>query len=121
MATVNKSDRKKLIKTEVFGGVVVFQRADTGEEFTRLDVDDLAETVITQLMTYGAKQIIADVVASLDGVDDKVKGMQRAVEALQAGQWPRRTSEVSVDKAAETLAASMGISVDALKAMLGKS
>ena len=120
MATANKSDRKKLIATEVYGGTVVFQRVDSGEEFGRVSMDDLGVDIQRQLMVYGAKQVIADVVASADGIEAKVRGMQAAIASLENGAWPKRTSEVSIDKAAETLAASMGITVDQLKAMLGK-
>ena len=119
MATANKSERKKLIQTQVVDGVVIFQRADTGEEFTRLDTEGLDPAILEQLVVYGAKQVISDVVASLEGLDAKMEGMQKAVASLENGAWPKRTSEVSIDKAAETLAAKLGISVEALKKQLG--
>jgi hypothetical protein len=121
MATVNKTTRKNLVKTEVHNScIVVFQRADTGEEFSRIKVDSLSSDMQYALMVYGAKQVVSDVVSQVEGIDGKMAGMQKAVAGLEGGIWPKRTSEVSIDKAAETLAASMGISVDALKKMLGQ-
>lgn len=93
----NKTDRKKLISTEVLPNsstglatVLVFHRTDTGAEITRLDIARLTD--VTQLLIYGAKQICSDVVAGVDDADKKCAGIAAAVAALDAGTWPRRAS-----------------------------
>jgi hypothetical protein len=119
MATVNKSDRKKLITTQVIGPLVVFMRADTGEEITRLDTDDVSGEMQEALMVYGTKQIVSDIVASLDGIDDKASGMVKACDQLRAGAWPRRASQASVEPAIAMLMAAQGITRDAALKLLG--
>jgi len=118
MATTNKTDRKKLVKTQIVGGTVVFQRADTGAEFARVDTTDLSADMVRATLVYGVKQIVSDVAADATGIDERVTAMGDAVKQLTGGTWPRRQSEANVDKAAETLALSMGITVDKLKEML---
>lgn len=119
MATVNKSDRKKLINTQVIDALVVFQRADTGEEICRIDTDGVNGAMQTALMVYGAKQIVSDIVAALDGLDEKAAGMVRACDALRAGQWPRRASQASVEPAIAMLMTAQGISREAALKLLG--
>ena len=92
MATVNKSDRKKMVSTQIVGSLVVFHNAQTEAEITRLDVAGLSEAMQLALMIYGAKQIVSDVVSVVDGIDAKQRGMVSATEALRAGSWPRRPS-----------------------------
>jgi len=119
MATVNKSDRKKLIATQVIGALVVFQRADTGEEITRVDVDALSGEMQLALMTYGAKQIVSDIVAALDGMDDKAVGMTKACDSLRAGVWPRRASQASMEPAIAHIMAHNGWSREKALEILG--
>lgn len=108
MATVNKSDRKKLINTQVIGGIVVFARADTGEEISRINTDAVSSDMQLALMVYGAKQIVADVVSQADGIEAKAKGMSAACDALRAGQWPRRISMASMEPAIAMIMAAQG-------------
>lgn len=120
MATVNKSDRKKLVGTQILGSVIVFQRMDTGEEFARLDTAELAEDVTSATLIYGAKQIVADIVASADGAEAKVAGMIAAIDSLKAGVWPRRQgAPVSMDKAIETMMKALGETEAQVRARLG--
>ena len=119
MATVNKSDRKKLINTQVIGALVVFQRADTGEELCRVNTDNVSADMQLALMTYGAKQIVSDIVSAADGIDDKAKGMAAACDALRAGVWPRRASQASVEPAIAMLMAAQGITREAALKLLG--
>ena len=108
MATVNKSDRKKLINTQVIGALVVFARADTGEEIARLNVDNVSADMGLALRVYGAKQIVADVVSQADGIDAKAKGMSAACDALNNGNWPRRVSMASMEPAIAMIMAAQG-------------
>jgi hypothetical protein len=119
MATVNKSDRKKLINTQVIGALVVFARADTGEEICRLNVDNVDDEMGLALRVYGAKQIISDIVSQSDGIEAKAKGMSAACDALRAGQWPRRASQASVEPAIMMLMAAQGITREAALKLLG--
>lgn len=119
MATVNKSDRKKLINTQVIGGIVVFARADTGEEITRINTDMVSSEMQLALMVYGAKQIVADVVSQADGIDAKAKGMSAACDALRAGQWPRRISMASMEPAIAMIMAAQGCDRAKALALLG--
>lgn len=121
MATVNKTDRKKLVSTEVLRGrELVFFDTRTNGEFARLNVAILSDDVQAQLMVYGAKQIVSDVVAGLDGADAKVEGMAAAVDALRGGAWPRRKpAEGSLDRAIDLLMMTQGIDRDAARALLG--
>lgn len=119
MATVNKSDRKKLINTQVIGALVVFQRADTGEEICRIDTDTVSGAMQTALMVYGAKQIVSDIVAALDGIDEKAAGMVRACDALRAGAWPRRASQASMEPAIAHIMAHNGWSREKALEILG--
>ena len=96
-----KSDRKQLVKTQTIGTLVVFHRADTGEEIGRVDGADLTEDMQTACATYGIKQIVSDVVAQLDG-QDKFDGITRGCDALNAGAWPRRAPTSSAMEAAVT-------------------
>lgn len=119
MATVNKSDRKKLINTQVIGGIVVFARADTGEEITRINTDTVSSEMQLALMVYGAKQIVADVVSQADGIEAKAKGMSAACDALRAGQWPRRISMASMEPAIAMIMAAQGCDRAKALALLG--
>lgn len=119
MATVNKSDRKKLINTQVIGGIVVFARADTGEEITRINTDMVSSKMQLALMVYGAKQIVADVVSQADGIEAKAKGMSAACDALRAGQWPRRISMASMEPAIAMIMAAQGCDRAKALALLG--
>lgn len=119
MATVNKSDRKKLINTQVIGGIVVFARADTGEEITRINTDMVSSEMQLALMVYGAKQIVADVVSQADGIEAKAKGMSAACDALRAGQWPRRISMASMEPAIAMIMAAQGCDRAKALALLG--
>lgn len=119
MATVNKSDRKKLINTQVIGGLVVFARADTGEEITRINTDTVSSEMQLALMVYGAKQIVADVVSQADGIEAKAKGMSAACDALRAGQWPRRISMASMEPAIAMIMAAQGCDRAKALALLG--
>lgn len=119
MATVNKSDRKKLISTQVVGSKLVWHRVETGEEMCRLDICALTPNIVSQLLVYGAKQIAADVVAAADG-ENKFAGIRAAVAALGAGQWPRRPSApTSMEAAISALIVNMGISREKAREMLG--
>lgn len=109
MATVNKSDRKKLVGTQIIGSVVVFQRVDTGEEIGRVDSGALAGVALEQTLVYGVKQIVSDIVASADGLEAKITGMQGAIASLNEGQWPRRlAAPVDMNKAIETMMKALG-------------
>lgn len=119
MATVNKSDRKKLINTQVIGALVVFARADTGEEICRVNVDDVSSDIGLALRVYGAKQIVADIVSQADGIEAKAKGMAAACDALASGQWPRRVSAASLEPAIAMLMTAQGISREAAMELLG--
>ena len=119
MATVNKSDRKKLINTQVIGGIVVFARADTGEEITRINTDMVSSEMQLALMVYGAKQIVADVVSQADGIEAKAKGMSAACDALRAGQWPRRISMASMEPAIAMIMAAQSCDRAKALALLG--
>lgn len=119
MATVNKSDRKKLISTQVIGGIVVFARADTGEEISRINIDVVSSDMQLALMVYGAKQIVADVVSQADGIEAKAKGMSAACDALRAGQWPRRISMASMEPAIAMIMAAQGCDRAKALALLG--
>lgn len=122
MATVNKSDRKKMVSTQVVGSVVVFHNAQTEAEITRIDVAGLSEAMQLALMVYGAKQIVADVVSAVDGIDAKSGGMARATDALRAGMWPRRPSApASMEPAILMIMAAQGCDRAAAMAMLGLS
>jgi hypothetical protein len=90
MATVNKSDRKTLVKTQVIGSIVVFLRADTGEEFSRIDVASVTPEMQTKLMVYGAKQVCADVASGADTLQASIEGRAGACDALRLGVWPSR-------------------------------
>jgi len=119
MATVNKSDRKKLITTQVVGPLVVFARADTEEEICRINVDGVSDEMRLALAVYGAKQIVADVVSAADGIEAKAKGMSSACDALRAGQWPRRASMASIEPAILMLMTAQGITRAVALKMLG--
>lgn len=119
MATVNKSDRKKMIGTTVLDSRVVFNRCDTGEEFGRIDVDRLNDEMRLALMIYGAKQIIADVVSGAEGIDDKIKGMTAAITALEGGSWPRRASAANMEPAIQMIMAAQKCTREAALAILG--
>lgn len=120
MATVNKTDRKKLVATQVVGEtVVIFFDTRTGAEFNRLDIVSLTPTMRDKLMVYGAKQIVADIVAGVEGPDAKIKGMSKSVDALVAGQWPARASERSPEGAIAMLMSAQGCTRAAARALLG--
>jgi hypothetical protein len=109
MATVNKSDRKKLVGTQIVGTKVVFMRADTGEEIGRVDVATLTDNMTQQTLIYGVKQIVSDVVAGAEGIEAKVAGMSAAIASLGSGNWPRRPSApVDMEKTIVTLMATLG-------------
>lgn len=109
MVTVNKSDRKKLVGTQVIGGVVVFHRADTGEEIGRVDTTALTPAMVQSTLVYGTKQIVSDVVAGADGIEAKINGMKAAIASLGAGTWPRREgAPASMEKAIVTMMAALG-------------
>ena len=119
-AIANKTDRKKVVSTNVFGSTVTFHRAESGEEFARLDVRALPEGIVDQLLIYGAKQIVADVVAGVDGVDKKIDGMAAAVASQGSGVWPRRASApATLEPAIGALMANMGITREKAREMLG--
>lgn len=115
-----KSERKQLVKTSVVGGhVVVFHRADTGEEIGRVDAQGLDEALATQCAVYGIKQVVSDVVAQLDG-QDKFDGIQRGCDALNAGAWPRRAPTAgSMEGAITALMVNMKVGRDEAARMLG--
>lgn len=116
----NKTDRKKVVATNVFGSTVTFHRAETGEEFARLDVRTLPDSIVDQLLIYGAKQIAADVVAGVDGAEKKIEGMTAAIAALGCGQWPRRAAApATLEPAIAALMANMAISRQKAREMLG--
>ena len=120
MATVNKTERKKMVSTEVVGTQVVWFDARDGSEFGRVDLDTLAFTIAQQLKQYGIKQIVADIVATATSPDDKIKGMRGAIDQINAGQWPRRApAEGSLTRAIDMLMAAQGITRGAARAMLG--
>lgn len=114
---VNKTDRKKLISTEVIGNVVVWHRTDTGEEINRLDI--LTLTDVSKLIIYGAKQVCSDVVANESDADKKCAGISKAVDALRAGGWPKRESTANVDNAVALIMSRMGITRAKACEMLG--
>lgn len=122
MAVVNKTDRKKLVSTEVLadGATCVWFDARTGGEFARIDLTECTSDMQTRLAMYGLKQIVADIVSGLDGPDAKIKGMAGAVAMIEAGQWPRRApAEGSLDRAIAMLMQAQGIDRGAARAMLG--
>ena len=86
---MNKSDRKKLIKTQVIGQTIVFFRADTEAEIARTDTESFPAELQQQGLIYGVKQIVADVNAGEEG-EDKFTGIARACEQLDRGLWPTR-------------------------------
>jgi hypothetical protein len=119
MTTVNKTDRKKLVSTSVVENKVIWHDARTGGEFARLNIDELDGKIREQLIMYGLKQIVADIVAGVDGADAKIVGMGKAVDSLVQGQWPRRTSERSLEGPIAMLMDAQGIDRRAARAMLG--
>ena len=120
MATVNKSDRKKLIGTQVVGNIVVFHRVSTGEEIGRVDTGMMGGEILAQTLAYGVKQIVSDIVASADGIEEKCAGMRTAIASLGAGTWPRRAgAPASMDKAIETMMRALGETREQVCARLG--
>ena len=119
MAIVNKTDRKKLASTSVIGALVIWHDVRDGAEFARLDISKLDDPIRDQLCIYGVKQITADIVAGIDGSDAKIKGMAGAVDALIAGQWPRRASVASLEGPIAMLMKAQGIDRNAARELLG--
>jgi chemotaxis receptor (MCP) glutamine deamidase CheD len=119
MATVNKSDRKKLVSTQIIGSVVVFHRCDTEAEIGRVDTAMLEGDILQKTLVYGIKQIVSDIVAAADGIDAKVAGMAQAIKKVNLGEWPRREASVgNVDKALEVMAKALGLTVAEVQAKL---
>lgn len=119
MATVAKSDRKKLVSTQVDGAKLIWHRVDSGAEIGRLDVTTLTKEMKLALMQYGAKQIVADVVSAAEG-EAKFNGMAAGIAALGAGTWPRRPSAPStMEPAIAALMANLGCDRAKAREMLG--
>jgi hypothetical protein len=109
MTIVNKTERKKLVGTQVVGDVVVFMRVDTGEEIGRLDTSALTTDMQRATLTYGTKQIISDIGAGTDDIETRIATMQRGIASLGSGSWPRRESApASMEKAIITMMATLG-------------
>ena len=119
MTTINKTERKKRVSTTVVGSQVVWHDTRDGGEFARLDTATLSETITRQLVVYGLKQIVADIVAGVDGADGKVKGMAAAITSVQSGAWPSRTSEKSLEGPIAMLMKAQGCTREAARGMLG--
>lgn len=120
MTVANKTDRRKLVETQVVLSKVVWFDATTKTEFCRADVAEMSEAMQMQLAQYGLKQIVADVVAGVDGGDAKMAGMARAVEQAKMNQWPRRApAEGSLERAIGLLMMAQGCGRDAARALLG--
>lgn len=119
MTTINKTERKKLVSTSVVGSQVIWHDARDGGEFARLSIENLDADVTDKLIVYGLKQIVADIVAGVDGADAKVKGMAAAVESIRRGVWPSRASEKSLEGPIAMLMAAQGCDRAAARAMLG--
>ena len=119
MATVNKSERKKLVSTSVVGSVVIFHRVDTGAELGRTDFTQHSAEVETQVSIYGVKQIVSDVNSQLEG-EEKFAGITRAIADLNAGVWPARIGKaISPDAAMAALALHMGLTIEQMRAKMG--
>ena len=120
MAVKNKSDRKKLISTQVVETVLVFHRTDTGAEIARIDVRGLPTAIIAPTLVYGIKQIASDVVAGVEDVEKKIAGIAAAVSAIGAGQWPRRAAApATMEPAIAAIMATQKCSRTQARAMLG--
>ena len=119
MATVNKSDRKKLVSTQTVGTVLVWHRVDTGEELCRVDSAALDVDIVEQLIIYGMKQIVADVAANVDG-EERFNTIKSGAAAIGCGQWPRRAAApASMEPALTALMVNMGITRAKAREMLG--
>lgn len=95
-ADAPKSDRKKLVSTQLLANkILVWHKEADKSELFRLDLAGLVPTVIDALVHYGAKQIVADIGASLEG-QARLDAMGKAVASLGAGAWPRRESQPAV-------------------------
>lgn len=89
---VNKTDRVKLVSTQVVESTVIFHRTDTQAEFARIDVAACTGDMKRALLVYGAKQVCSDIAAGIDNADKKIEAIAAAVASLGAGTWPRRAS-----------------------------
>jgi hypothetical protein len=119
MTTVNKTERKKLVQANVVGSQLVWHDMRTEGEFARLDTAQLDADIVAKLVVYGCKQIVADIVAGLDGADAKVNGMIRAITSLQNGVWPSRSAEKSLEGPISMIMAAQGCDRAAARALLG--
>lgn len=114
-----KSDRKKLVSTQVVGATIIMHRVDTGAELGRIDTRALTEAMRDQTLIYGAKQIVSDVNAQLEG-EAKFEGISRAIAALGSGTWPARTSApMNMETAILTLMAQLHETREQVEARLG--
>lgn len=92
-----KTEKVKLVATECVGTTLQFKRAATKETFATLAVGQLSPKTLMDCAIYGAKQVCADVAASLEG-EARFAAIQKAAESLQAGIWPTRKTEASADE-----------------------
>jgi hypothetical protein len=119
MATINKTERKKLVSTSVVGAAVIWHDMRDGGEFARVNIDQLDGPIRDKLIVYGLKQIVADIVAGVGGADGKVKGMAAAITSIEQGVWPSRASERSLEGPIAMLMAVQGCDRAVARAMLG--
>ena len=114
-----KSDRKKLVSTQVIGTTVIMHRVDTSAELGRIDVRALTDVIRDQTLIYGVKQIVSDVNAQLEG-EAKFEGISRAIAALGSGTWPARTAApMNMEAAILTLMAQLRETREQVEARLG--